>query len=190
LAESGCRACEALGDPSPDRRRHDPVRAPAAQGRRRAATAEVPAQQAHDRGAASAQVEQRLAAASECVFDRLNLKAVERAWKDALTRASLADPHPVVHDLRYTHAIGLIADGWDPVEIAARLGDRVETILAVYAHEFDAKRRSARAALDERYGRGDGSAAGWSSCGRPGEDGPRMTPYTPSQPMTHAPEPQ
>jgi hypothetical protein len=47
-----------------------------------------------------------------------------------------------------------LAAGRDPVEIAARLGDRVETVLAVYVHEFDACRRSAqrRAALEARYG--------------------------------------
>jgi integrase len=97
--------------------------------------------------------ELRLAAAGERVFEPLTLKAVERAWKDALERARLDDPQPVVHDLRHTHASRLIADGWDPVEIAARLGDRVETILAVYVHEFDARRRSEqrRAMLDAMY---------------------------------------
>jgi hypothetical protein len=37
---------------------------------------------------------------------------------------------------------GLIADGWDVVEIAKRIGDRLETVLGTYSHEFDAKRRS------------------------------------------------
>jgi len=48
----------------------------------------------------------------------------------------------------------LIAAGWDVVEIASRVGDRIETVLNTYSHEFDAKRRSAerRASLEERYG--------------------------------------
>jgi integrase len=80
----------------------------------------------------------------ERVFDPLDLKAVERAWEDALTQARIEDPQPVVHDLRHTHVSGLIADGWDVVEIASRIGDRIETVLGRYAHEFDAKRRSAQ----------------------------------------------
>jgi Phage integrase family len=109
------------------------------------------------------------------VFEPLTLKAAERAWKAALREARIEDPQPVIHDLRHTHVSGLIADGWDVVEIASRVGDRIETVLRVYAHEFDAKRRSAqrRAALEERYGR---------------QDGYQMATYTPSQAITHAPE--
>lgn len=61
-----------------------------------------------------------------------------------------------VHDLRHTHVSRLIADGWDPVEVAARIGDALETTLRVYAHEFDARRRSEerRRVLEARYGEG------------------------------------
>ena len=81
---------------------------------------------------------------------------VDYAWGRALKAAGLADPQPVIHDLRHTHVSGLIADGWDPVEIAARIGDTLETTLRVYSHEFDARRRGeeARAALEARYGAG------------------------------------
>jgi integrase len=96
-----------------------------------------------------------LAAGSERVFD-LNHTAIARAWSAALEAAQLADPQPVIHDLRHTHVSGLIADGWDVVEIAARVGDRIETVLRVYSHEFDVKRRSERrrGALEARYGGG------------------------------------
>jgi hypothetical protein len=64
------------------------------------------------------------------------------------------DPQPVPHDLSHTHISSLIAAGWDIAEIAARVGDRIETVLRVYSHQFDAKRRSAdrRASLEHRYG--------------------------------------
>jgi hypothetical protein len=60
----------------------------------------------------------------------------------------------VIHDVRHTHVSGLIADGWDPVEVANRIGDTLHTTLKVYAHEFDAHRRSKqrRDALEARYG--------------------------------------
>jgi integrase len=97
-------------------------------------------------------------AAGERVFDRLTLNIAGHARRAMLERAELDDPQPVIHDLRHTHASRLIAAGWDPVEIANRLGDRLETILAVYAHAFDERRRSAerRAALESLYGRQDG----------------------------------
>lgn len=73
----------------------------------------------------------------------------------------------MIQDLRHTHVSGLVADGWDPVEVAARIGDTLPTTLRVFAHEFDARRRSEqrRAALEARYG---------------GEDGYRMATNTPN----------
>ncbi len=47
-----------------------------------------------------------------------------------------------MHDLRHTHASELIADGWDIVEVASRLGDTIEAVYKVYAHEFDRAKRS------------------------------------------------
>ena len=98
----------------------------------------------------------RLAAGAERVFEHLDHDDVDYAWGQALKTAKLADPQPVIHDLRHTHASGLIADGWDPVEVAARLGDALETTLRVYSHEFDARRRGEqrRTALEARYGAG------------------------------------
>lgn len=79
--------------------------------------------------------------AGERPFNHLTHASVDHAWRRALKRAGLVDPQPTIHDLRHTHASGLIADGWDPVEIAARIGDTLATTLTVYSHEFDTRRR-------------------------------------------------
>lgn len=50
----------------------------------------------------------------------------------------------MIHDLRHTHVSGLIADGWDPVEVAGRIGDTLATTLRVYSHEFDSARPTQR----------------------------------------------
>jgi integrase len=88
------------------------------------------------------------------VFERLDYAAIKRMWIQTLRRAKLSDPQPVVHDLRHSHVSGLIADGWDPQEVAARIGDTLATTLKVYAHEFDSVRRGQerRARLESRYG--------------------------------------
>jgi integrase len=98
---------------------------------------------------------------------------VSTAWRNACRDSGIDRPRPVIHDLRHTHASRLIAAGWDPVEVSKRLGDRIETILRTYAHEFDARRRSAerQAALEQLYG----------------QDGYQMATSTPSQTIT--PEP-
>ena len=97
-----------------------------------------------------------LAASPERVFAHLTHRGIERAWSAALEHAELADPQPVVHDLRHTHVSALIADGWDPVEVSQRIGDTLATTLKVYAHEFDSRRRSEQRhrALESRYGAG------------------------------------
>jgi integrase len=61
---------------------------------------------------------------------------------------------PVPHDLRHTHASRLIAAGFDIAEVAARLGDSIKTVLAVYAHEWDAvaRREGQRDRLSDLYG--------------------------------------
>lgn len=106
--------------------------------------------------------ELRIAAGPERVFAHLTHRAIGRAWARALERARIpGDPQPVIHDLRHTHASGLIADGWDPVEVADRLGDTLATTLKVYAHEFDTRRRSEqrRSQLEARYGAKSGEMA-------------------------------
>jgi integrase len=99
-----------------------------------------------------------LAGGRDRIFD-LTHDHVDYAWRKALKRAALADPQPTIHDLRHTHVSGLIADGWDPVEIAQRIGDTLATTLRVYAHEFDARRRGEQRhrALEARYGTADGN---------------------------------
>lgn len=91
--------------------------------------------------------------------EQLAHRRVERGWVAALDRANLAEPQPVIHDLRHTHVSGLIADGWDPLEVARRIGDTLATTLKVYSHEFDSRRRSEarRDALEARYGAVDGN---------------------------------
>jgi integrase len=159
LAETGCRASEALG--LIPRRIGDGTIQFAHQLGKDGDRSLRPLKSRHSNRTIEARraltAELRLAAGAERVFAPLTLKAVERAWKDALEGANLAAPQPVVHDLRHTHASKLIADGWDAVEVAARLGDRVETILAVYVHQFDARRRSEqrRAMLEQMYGDGN-----------------------------------
>jgi integrase len=97
-----------------------------------------------------------LALAGDRAFVHLTHASVDKAWRRALKRAKLADPQPTIHDLRHTHVSGLIADGWDPVEIAGRIGDTLQTTLAVYSHEFDVRRRGdqRRKALEARYDTG------------------------------------
>jgi integrase len=78
---------------------------------------------------------------------------------------------PVPHDLRHTHASKLIVSGWSDIEVAARLGDHVLTVLRTYAHEWDAARRrkDQGARLDALYpvrgsaGGAPGVAGGGSS---------------------------
>lgn len=73
-------------------------------------------------------------AGGERVFERLTLNVVGLAWRDAIERADIADPQPVIHELRHTHVSALIAAGWDVVEIASCVGDTIETVLRVYSH--------------------------------------------------------
>jgi integrase len=81
-----------------------------------------------------------LTAAGDRPFDHLSHSRADRAWWHA--RKAVTEPLPTIHDLRHTHVSGLIADGWDPKELADRIGDTLETVLRVYAHEFDVARRS------------------------------------------------
>jgi integrase len=81
--------------------------------------------------------------------------ARERAGLDPIMRGDeMLARAPVPHDLRHTHASRLIAAGWDVAEIAGRLGDTIEMVLKVYAHEWDAVRRRAdqRDRLEALYG--------------------------------------
>jgi integrase len=80
---------------------------------------------------------------------KAGLETVHDATGVVVTRA------PTFHDLRHTHASALIANGWDPVEVCARLGHAsVATTLRIYAHQWDAARRSSdrRSRLAKLYG--------------------------------------
>jgi len=87
---------------------------------------------------------------------RVLAKAVERAGLGAVEVDGEVVLHaPTFHDLRHTHASALIAQGWDIEEISARLGhEDVATTMRIYAHAFDAARRSdeRRSRLDRLYG--------------------------------------
>jgi integrase len=82
-------------------------------------------------------------------------RARERAKLDPIERnGELIARAPVPHDLRHTHASKLIAAGWDVAEVAARLGDSIQTVLSTYAHEWDAvrRRKDQRDRLEALYG--------------------------------------
>jgi integrase len=83
--------------------------------------------------------------------------AVKKAGLEAITdnRGVVVKPAPTFHDLRHSHASALIAQGWDVVEVSARLGHAsVGTTHRIYAHEFDVARRSddRRKRLTRLYG--------------------------------------
>jgi integrase len=71
-----------------------------------------------------------------------HLSDVVRDFAKTVKRAKL-DPNITFHLLRHTHDSHLAANGWSLTDIAARLGDSIETVQAVYLHEFDARRREA-----------------------------------------------
>jgi len=75
---------------------------------------------------------------------RVLARAVKRAGLGAVERDGIVvEPAPTFHSLRHSHASALIAAGWDVVEVSSRLGhSSVEITLRIYAHEFDATRRS------------------------------------------------
>jgi integrase len=109
---------------------------------------------------ARALAQAKLAAESELVFHRedgawYQPMAADYALRRACERAGV-EPAPTWHDLRHSHVSMLFAAGWDPVAIAARIGDSVETVLSVYAHEYDAARR--RASESDELGALYGSA--------------------------------
>lgn len=189
LAETGCRASEALG--LLGRRVGDGTIAIVQQLGRDGTLR--PLKSRH----AKRTIEIRRALAAELrlagrdrVFEPLTLSVAEKRWTSALKRAGLADPQPVLHDLRHTHASRLIAAGWDPVEIARRLGDRVETVLRVYVHEFDARRRSEerRATLEGLYGAADGHRMVTYGSSQGATDGPKIAQFAAYRDGSRRPE--
>ncbi len=57
---------------------------------------------------------------------------IRQDWKPLLERANV--PYRKFHTVRHTHAFRLLAAGVDPAEVAKRIGDKIETLIRVYAH--------------------------------------------------------
>jgi integrase len=92
---------------------------------------------------------------SQSLVNKVMQRARERAGLEPVMRgAKVIARAPVPHDLRHTHASRLIAGGFDVAEVAARLGDTIQTVLSTYAHEFDARgrRKDQSERLGEIYG--------------------------------------
>ncbi len=82
-------------------------------------------------------------------------RARQRAGlEDIRHRGELIARAPTAHDLRHTHASRLIADGWSVADVAARLGDSIQTVTSTYAHQWDAvgRRDERRGRLEALYG--------------------------------------
>lgn len=86
--------------------------------------------------------------ASGNYFGRSNF--IRDDWAPLLERAGLT--YRKFHTLRHTHASRLLADNQDPAEVARRIGDRVETVMRVYAHWIDVRGRDTAARVDAIYG--------------------------------------
>ncbi|WP_439623426.1 tyrosine-type recombinase/integrase [Gemmata sp.] len=74
---------------------------------------------------------------------------IRRDWRGLTTRAGV--PYRKFHTLRHTHASRLLADGVDPAEVARRIGDRIETVMRVYAHWVPTLTRNTAARVDAIY---------------------------------------
>jgi integrase len=63
-------------------------------------------------------------------------RLVDRNLRRVLDRAAdqAAVPRFGPHRFRHTHVSQLLNAGWPPIKVAARIGDRVETVMATYAH--------------------------------------------------------
>lgn len=71
-------------------------------------------------------------------------------WRSLLKRAGV--PYRKFHTVRHTHASRLLADRKDAAEVAKRIGDRVETVMRVYAHWIDTGDRDTAARVEAIYG--------------------------------------
>jgi integrase len=75
---------------------------------------------------------------------------VRQDWTDLLAAARVR--YRKFHTLRHTHASRLLTDGVDPAEVAKRLGDRIETVMRVYAHWMPTTGRDTAARVNAIYG--------------------------------------
>lgn len=76
---------------------------------------------------------------------------IRRDWAGLLIAAGV--PYRKFHALRHTHASRLLAAGVDPAEVAKRIGDRIETVMRVYAHWIADTNRDTAGKIDAIYGR-------------------------------------
>jgi integrase len=74
---------------------------------------------------------------------------VRKEWARLLERAKV--PYRKFHTLRHTHASRLLAAGVDPAEVAKRIGDKIETLMRVYAHWIPTDNRDTAAKVDAIY---------------------------------------
>lgn len=71
-----------------------------------------------------------------------------RAWRPALVGAGLAPNRYVFHASRHYAVSSMLAEGVTPVEVAAYVGDSVETITSTYSHWLRGSESMAKRALD------------------------------------------
>ena len=71
-----------------------------------------------------------------------------QAWRPALKGAGLAPGRYVFHATRHYAVSNMLAAGVSLPEVAAYIGDHIETVTKVYAHFLDDAPRTAKAALD------------------------------------------
>jgi integrase len=75
---------------------------------------------------------------------------VRSYWKPLVEAAKVK--YRKFHTLRHTHASRLLADGVGPAEVAKRLGDRIETVMRIYAHWIPSGGQDTADRVDAIYG--------------------------------------
>jgi integrase len=74
---------------------------------------------------------------------------IRKEWKPLLAKAEVR--YRKFHALRHTHASELLAAGVDPLEVAKRIGDKIETLMRSYAHWIPTTNRDTAAKVDAIY---------------------------------------
>lgn len=74
---------------------------------------------------------------------------IRKDWAPLLEKAGVK--YRKFHTTRHTHASRLLAAGVDPAEVARRIGDKIETLMRVYAHWVPAETRNTAAKVDAIY---------------------------------------
>ena len=76
----------------------------------------------------------------------------EQAWRPALEGAGLDRKRYKFHSTRHYAVSSMLGAGVPLPEVAAYIGDHIETVTRVYAHFLDDAPRTAKAALDRALG--------------------------------------